>query len=329
MATIQIKIKEKGSITRKVTYHNPLKRAILTTLSFFDISQFPLSQIEIEKYLHRTTASPLDLSIMLKRLQGKGLIAQKGGFWFLQGRSKITKIRKKRLEISDQKLKRVFRYIKLLKLIPFIKSVSVCNTLAYKNAKKKSDIDLFVITETDRLWIARALSLFLFNLLGIRGKTGEVKNPENQFCFSFFLTSNNLELNKIYLQPFDPYLSYWIATLKPVFGYSYFAKLVRKNIWYKKELPNHIFEKIEKEKPTLIGFIKFLTEKLINFLGGKTIDKKLYHLQARKIKELSDFNQMGIGIVLGRQIAKTHYLDRREYFRDELDKRLKESLRFT
>lgn len=359
ISTIQIKIREKGSIVRKISYHNPLKRAIITTLSFFDITKYPLKQNELEKFLHRTTASRLDLSIMLKRLQGKGLIAQKDNFWFLAGRQKNVAIRKKRNTYSQKKLDFAVKYIKYLKIIPFIKSVSICNTLAYNNAKKGSDIDLFIITNPKRLWIARGLSLFLFNILGLRDK-----NNKNRFCFSFFTTTDNLNLKSIYLEPFDPYLPYWIATLKPVFGNKYFMKFVRQNLWYKKELPNHSFlfrSSLRKGTTYVIpgkrsaardphlgsgyparsgfwndnselclsGFIRFLTEKLIDFFAGNIIEKKLFKFQKRKIKELSTFDQMGIGVIVSRSIAKTHYIDQRYYFRDELDKRLKQSLRFT
>ncbi|TSC91670.1 MAG: hypothetical protein CEN92_221, partial [Candidatus Berkelbacteria bacterium Licking1014_96] len=51
MPTIQIKIGSKGSTTKKVKYHNPLKQAVITTLSFFDIFSRPLRLQEIEEYL--------------------------------------------------------------------------------------------------------------------------------------------------------------------------------------------------------------------------------------------------------------------------------------
>lgn len=327
MPTIQIKIGSGGSTTRKVKYHNPLKQAVVTTLSFFDIFDRPLKLKEIGEYLFRTAASEIDVAIMLKRLQNESLIQEKQGFWFLKGRKKIINIRRKRIQISKEKIKRAIYYTRFLKLIPFIKSISLANSLSFYNAKKSSDIDLFIITQKNRLWITRTLTAFLLKALGVKRRKGLDHDPD-RFCLSFFATTQSLNLKQIYREPFDPYRSFWIANLKPLYGAGAFRRFITKNIWYKKELPNHRHKLTKNiQDKSFLGFLRFVVEKLINLFGADSIDKWLFSWQSRVVIEEADWEEVGVDIIAERQMLKTYAHAKREYFREKLKERLRENLK--
>lgn len=332
MVTIQIQIKDGKSRTKKIKYHNPLKQAVLTTISFFDIFSRPLRLQEIEEYLFRTAASEIDVAIMLKRLQNEGLIQEKNSFWFLRGREKTISIRKDRNRISKEKIKRAIYYARFIKLIPFVKSISIANSLSFHNAKKSSDIDLFIITSKNRLWITRTFTAFLLKSLGVKRRKDRNYDPD-RFCMSFFATTKNLNFKQIYREPFDPYLSFWLAGLKPLYGLKIFNRFVAKNLWYKRELPNHHYKtyknKIIIQNKSITGFLRFIVEKSINLLGGGSIDKWLYGWQSRMVIEGADWDEVGVGIIARRQMLKTHAHDKRQYFRDKLEERLKENLKTT
>jgi len=323
--TIQIKIKDGELIKKEVKYHHPLKQAIITTVSYFDIFSIPLKTEDIQKFLFRTSASEMDVLIILKRLQGEGLIQEKDNYWFLKGRQKIIKIHQKRTVVSEKKLKRAKFYAKLLGFVPFVGSVSVCNSLSYHNAKKSSDIDLFIITKKNRLWISRTLSHILFKILGIKRPRNVEKSP-NKFCLSFFLSQDNLNLDRIYARPFDPYLSFWIAGLIPVFGFKSFKKFINKNIWYRQDLPGHFFSLKIKSEKGVVGYLRFILEKLLNLFGASQIDKWLYKWQAKRVLEEADSSEIGVGIIAKREILKTHAKDMRRKYREKLELRLKENL---
>jgi predicted nucleotidyltransferase len=329
VATIQIEIKDNRSIAHEVRYRHPLKQAIITTLTFFDLSDMPLKAIEIESYLFRTAASKMDVAIMLKRLQGEGLIREKNGFWFLKGRSKIVEIRQKRILNSKNKLKKVIFFGRFLKLVPFVRGIFLCNSLAFYNAKKTSDIDLFIVTRKKRLWISRTLIVMLATLLGIKRRPGRKKDPD-RFCFSFFVSEKHLSLKKIYSNYFDRYFpSFWLAGFKPIYGFRVFNRMIRKNIWYKEDLPNHKFSlplTRKDESKNLLGFIRFLAEKTIDLLGGKIIDRWLYNWQSKRVIEGVKNNQIGIGVIAGREILKTHVQDNRQENYIVIEERLKETL---
>lgn len=327
MATIQIRIKDGRSQTKKIKYHNPLKQAVLMTISFFDLFNRPLKLKEIKNYLFRTAASEIDLAVMLKRLQNEGLIQEKQGFWFLRGRERIISDRRIRTHISKERIKRARYYARFLRLVPFIKSIAIANSLSFYSAKKSSDIDLFIITAKNRLWIARTLAVLGLKILGIQRRKNRPSDP-NRFCLSFFTTAKSLNLRPIYQEPFDPYLSFWLAGLKPLCGLYTFKRFVAENLWYKKELPNH-HHQLEKHytQKNFWGFLRFIAEKLINLFGANLIDKWLYKWQSRRVVEGADWDEVGVGVIAKRQMLKIHIHDKRQYFREKLEKRLKENLK--
>jgi hypothetical protein len=91
--------------------------------------------------------------------------------------------------------------------------VAVSNSLAMYATHPDSDIDLFIINTPNRLWIVRTLVLLTAELLGIRTKPHD---EAGKFCFPFFMTNANLNLEGIAIEN-DIYLAYWIQTLKPIF----------------------------------------------------------------------------------------------------------------
>ncbi len=97
--------------------------------------------------------------------------------------------------------------------------VAVSNSLAMYATHPESDIDLFVVTAVNRLWIVRTLVLIVATFLGVRTKPGD---EAGKFCFPFFMTEKSLSLQSIALQEFsDVYLAYWIYTLKPIYNQHY------------------------------------------------------------------------------------------------------------
>lgn len=121
---------------------------------------------------------------------------------------------------------KVKKYQKIFKYIPGILCVCVWNSLAMNAAHRYSDIDLFIITKTNRIWIGRILLTLLVSLLWQR-KT--VKNHAGKFCLSFFITEKYLSLENIAIEN-DIYLQYWVQTLVPIVNKNNtFEKFIQEN----------------------------------------------------------------------------------------------------
>ena len=148
-----------------------LELSIIRTLAFFDIFSFPLTSLEIFKWLNVTddSASATDQPLLtqpyfysevqqaLNQLPDK--IQSKNGFYFLAGRSELINQRLKKYGYAANKFKRALGFSRIFSVIPYIKMIAVCNTLAYGNSSQAGDIDLFIIAQKNRLWLTRFLAV--------------------------------------------------------------------------------------------------------------------------------------------------------------------------
>lgn len=123
-------------------------------------------------------------------------------------------------------LQKVTNYNRYFTKIPGVLWIAICNSLAMNAAHEDSDIDLFVITQKNRIWTVRILmTLMLIIMWQRKNKT----NHAGKFCLSFFITERSLNLENIALQD-DIYLAYWIDTLKPIINrWNIFEKFTQAN----------------------------------------------------------------------------------------------------
>ncbi|MCG2687107.1 hypothetical protein L6278_03195, partial [Candidatus Parcubacteria bacterium] len=200
-----------------------------------------------------------------------------------------------------------------LSILPFVKMVAVCNVLGYFNAKDNSDIDFLIITSVNRIWTARFFATGFFKVLNLRPTKRKTKN---RFCFSFYVTQDNLDLKNIALEN-DVYFYFWLSQLLLIYDQDdYFNKLVRENQWVQNFLIN--FNKIYKEqdykkyeiKPLCAKFKKMLEKRFFN--SCENFLKKWQKIwMPKKIIDLANDN---IGVIISDKILKFHLNDKRFEF---------------
>ncbi|MCX6743503.1 MAG: hypothetical protein NT116_04670, partial [Candidatus Parcubacteria bacterium] len=161
---------------------NYLELFILNTIIYFDLFDYPLTGQEIWQYLYTEGMQGgnfrlLEIEDCLKNSEMmQKLVTAERGFYFLKGREEIINIRLQRYNIAAKKYKLALRVIRLFKLLPFIKLVAVCNSLAFSNAKEESDIDFFIIVTKGRLWSVRLVLICLITILGLRPPKDKAKD---------------------------------------------------------------------------------------------------------------------------------------------------------
>jgi predicted nucleotidyltransferase len=108
---------------------------------------------------------------------------------------------------------------------PYVRAVAVSGSLSKNYADKKADIDFFIITKANRLWIARTI-LHLFK------KFTFLVGKQNFFCMNYFVDEEALVIpeKNIYTGCGDRYML-------PVAGTFTLNKFFDKNQWTKKWLP--------------------------------------------------------------------------------------------
>ncbi|MCF6276232.1 MAG: hypothetical protein L3J07_00090 [Candidatus Magasanikbacteria bacterium] len=297
------------------------KNSVLSTLAYFDIFKHPLESRELYFYLWglERKMSYYDFLIDLKEMVEKNLVEFKNGYYFFSGRSDLIKIRESKVRYLDKKMKIAKRGVKLIRFIPFVRAVFVCNTVASSTAGEGSDIDLFIIIKHGRIWLSRFLVIVLFILLRLRITK---KKMSNKFCLSFFITDKNLDLSRVSIPGDDIYLAYWISHLIPVYDPDNFLKrIIKENGWVKNILRHFgrarsvgMSWNVNRLKRGF-GFVKFF-EKIWGTSYGDLLESQSRGLQMSKMrKNKSIQNELDNRVVINDEMLKFHENDRREFYR--------------
>ncbi len=196
--------------------------AILKTLAYADIFDFPLTEQEIRRWL----IGPPD---------GELKFAKKQPFYFLKGREKIVAVRKKREKESQKKFKIAKRVANWLKFIPTIKMVAITGALAMNNAHQDDDIDLLIVSQKNRLWLTRLMTVLLTEIIACRRHPAD-REFKDKICLNMFLDEAHLAVPK---KEQDLFLAHEVCQLKPIWEKDgIYQKFIKENQWVRRFLPN-------------------------------------------------------------------------------------------
>ena len=209
-----------------------LQKAILKTLSYADVFDYPLTLSELHQFLIGQKVSINDLVKALTEIKE---VAQDGQFFFLKKRPKIVQIRQKRFKCSQDKLKIANQVARYLRLIPFIKMVAVTGNLAMNNTKEQDDIDFLIVTSQNRLWLTRLLTVFLVELVANRRRPKD-QEVEDKICLNMFLAENYLQVPKKEQNLFSAHEVFQAKLLWE--KEKTYQKFLKANQWAQKYLPN-------------------------------------------------------------------------------------------
>lgn len=233
-----------------------MEKAILKTLAYADIFEYPLKLPEIHKWLigKKVTFRQVEKALG-KLVQSEKCKAQRD-YYFLQKKGLVAK-RLRRQKQSAIFYKKAKLIAQTLKIIPWIKLVGVSGGLAMNNAFKKDDIDLIVLCAKKRLWLSRFFLLGLLSLAGQRRKRQDKgKKIAGKFCVNILLEEDKLEQkNK------DIYVAHEILQMRVLWQRDgIYTKYLADNEWAFKFLPNWIHDargpagSVSRRAPSLTSF---------------------------------------------------------------------------
>lgn len=336
-----------------------LRQSILNTLAYFDLADYPLTKEELFSFLWQppnisyndfllslqifnthpfipplfaSRAREKDISCtfsserckyVAEPIKGEGQgVGFKFGYYFLLGREKIVEERQGKLLITEKKLKIARRAAKIIRSVPFLKAVFVCNTAGSGQAGEDSDIDFFIVTEKNRIWITRLFVTFLLELFRLRRVGNRIKN---KICLSFYVTTENLDLAKLRVADDDIHFAYWLNQMLPVFDPdNYYLKFLQANSWTKTYLPNldakQTASYLSKIPESRLGKIwKKAWEKMWQGSYGDLINNQAKQIQLSKMKQSGKPIDRGNdkGVVINDGILKFHEKDTRIAYRNQ------------
>lgn len=297
---------------------NSLEASIYKTIAFFDIFEYPLTLLELQKLLfveqnNVQTRHASSLQNFATALSNIPQITNKNGVYFLQGHENYISRRLERYLIAEQKFKKRKNILKLLCLMPHVKMIAICNSLAFSNAKESSDIDLFIITKKNHVWSSRFFSAGLISLLRLRPEKNKTKNT---ICLSFFTDENNLNFEKLQCLPNDIYLKYWLTQVFPVYDENnYWQKFIQANNWVKNSLPNWQPKQTSEQRQIKLNWLEKNIKKFLELLSFNALYKKI---QLKIISpELKELQNKDTRVIINDSMLKLYPLDRRlQYFKE-------------
>jgi hypothetical protein len=202
-----------------------LEQAILQTVAYVDMYDYPLTVDEIHRYLIevRSTKEEVGGALENGRLI-KNNIEKIGDYYFLAGRGDIVETRRQRAKASQNLWPHAAYYGRLIAALPFVSMVAVTGSLAVDNVDENADIDYLIVTKPGRLWLSRAMVITLVRRAARRGIA---------LCPNYFISEQALSFGGHNL-----YSAHEIVQMVPVSGMGAYNQLRMTNPWVKDFLPN-------------------------------------------------------------------------------------------
>ncbi len=210
------------------------QQAIIKTLLYSSLFSFPLRKDELYRYLISNRF--LSKSAFEKALRAcSEQIVENDGYYSLREYVKTIKNRKEMTGTLINKFKEAEKIAELLSLIPTIYFIGLSGGLAAGSAKESDDIDFFIITKKDTLFITRLLSLTVVQLLGKRRRFKE-KDPSGKICLNMWIDTTRLAFP---ISEQDIYVAREVTQLRPLITRgTIYNEFIASNTWVTTYLPH-------------------------------------------------------------------------------------------
>ncbi len=234
--------------------------AILQTLVYADIFDYPLTPGEVHHFLIGVCASPDSVQAALE--SSPWLLAHTvctNGYVMLRGRQAIGDLRNERGRASAALWPRARRWARVLGCLPFVRMVAVTGALALDNAPAGDDVDYLIVTAPGRVWLARGLAVLVVRAARWTGVG---------LCPNYVLAETALAQARR-----DLYVAHDLAQMVPLVGQAVYVAMRLANDWSYSFLPNAHGPWRQEADLTprgWLGGLKRLGERL---LGGRLGDR--------------------------------------------------------
>lgn len=277
-----------------------LKRAVLETLAYSDIFEFPLRLEEIHRYL----SQPATVEEVFHALGQLSIdIETKGGYYFLRGRQEIIDLRTEREHRSRSLLPMAVNYGRMLGSMPFVRMIALTGSLAVMNVSKNIDFDYMIVTARGRVWTARAFALLLNRITKKLGHT---------LCPNLIVAETALEWPL-----HDLYSARELYQMIPISGVHVYHKLMDANSWATEFLPNARRNIAPGERMNPFKPIFELA------LRGRLGERFEHWEMTRKIARFATQEGFGEETIFTADVCQGNFHHHRKWTRDAFEERMK------
>lgn len=263
------------------------EKSVYKTLSYFAIFNYPVSLYRLATFLisdEPYTVSQLQSA--LKTLQQAKIVTEHKGLYSLKGGKKVDTVA--RCLLSLEALRQAGAVSEVLSKIPWIKLLCVTGSCAAFNKEETGDIDVFIVSARNRVWLTRLFTVLVLKVLNIyRTDTSYV----NKLCPNLIVAEDAMswEHDK------NVFVAHEICAMHPVLDRenTYF-KFLSQNLWVRSYFPNFMFSPVAAEgesKPAfLLDYVETALMKLQllymkRHLTKEVVTKSFIHFNKTDTKE--------------------------------------------
>lgn len=274
-----------------------LEIAILKTLLYADLFDYPLTLPEIHHYLIGSDASLQRVQSVLESSDWlAGCVIRVNGYYATC--PEAADLRHRREHISAKLWKRAHRYGRWIAYLPFVRMVALTGALAMRNADHEhDDLDYLIVTAMGRVWLTRLLVVMLVRAARLWGV---------QLCPNYMLSDAQLEQQRK-----DLYIAHELAQMVPISGYSVYLRMREENRWLYALLPNacDTFYPIKPHQVRGLGLgVQRLLEWLLSGRVGDALECWEHRRKAAKFAQEAAQSPYSSAVINAEQI-KGHFND--------------------
>ncbi len=260
----------------------PVEEAVLRTIAYADLFDYPLRFSEIHDGLLGARASGAEVSAALQRLQQRGIVTSSEDYFFLSDRRRLPESRRQRSSSSRRIIEQNQRILARIKNFPFVRGLALSGALAFENGKEGDDLDLCLIVDSRRLWTAYLGLVLLTKLLGKR----------RLVCLNCLIGTEQLVWSER-----DFFVAHQIAFLLPLSGAEYFRQFWAENSWTRDHLPQISVKRRIAQGKLLAGdesdskSRRKIVETVLALKPFNLLEKTIFYFYRRRIRRLTQHLQ--------------------------------------
>ncbi len=178
----------------------------------------------------------------------------------------------RRMKGYEQAVKLISKGGKIASVIshfPFVRGIAISGSLSKYFAEDDADIDFFIITSANRVWIARSFTHLLKKLSFLFRK-------QHLLCMNYYIDETHPEIIEKNI-----FTATEIVTLIPLKGTNSFDAFFKANNWTSQYLPN-FFMSLAHNNETNSNLIKRCVELLLTGRAGNALDTWLMRLTDKR-----------------------------------------------
>lgn len=283
-------------------------------MAYARLARLALTREELFRSLWLPPANLL-YSDFLWALEQLHVEIENGFVVFLSEDRKIIKERQRAVAPSELMLRRAKRAVRLVRWVPFLEAIFVCNSVGAETAKAESDIDWFVITTPGRIWFVRAVLNVVLRLAGLRTYGN---HEAGRMCLSFFVDRHHLDMAPLRVVPEDIHFAYWLHQMVPVYDpEEKWIDFIQANAWASVYIPltSEYALRVERDATpfTVSRQIVRFFEKILARRVGNIFERSAKYVQRTKLRpsllEKAQCKDQGVVITSG--VLKFHEHDTR------------------